>query len=190
MLVYLHGFNSSAESAKARFLDEFLRQRELQHLYVCPSLPHQPLQAMAVVEAAINPGARTPLCFIGSSLGGFYATCLAEKYKARAVLVNPAIDPHIGLRAYLGPQSNLHTGEQYQLSQTHLDEWESLNVGRITPERYLLLLETGDEVLDYRQAQSRYAGARQVVVQGGDHSLQSFPRHVPAILAFAGIDAD
>lgn len=149
--------------------------------YACPALP--PLAADAIREIEkLAPDART--CFLGSSLGGFYATYLAEKHDARAVLVNPAIDPHVGLRAYLGPQSNLHTGEPYELTETHLREWQNLYVPRITPRRYLLLVETGDEVLDYRRAVARYAGAEQVVVEGGDHSLQSFPRHLPRIVEF------
>jgi hypothetical protein len=127
------------------------------------------------------------VCFVGSSLGGFYATYLAEKHAARAVLINPAIDPHVGLRAYLGPQRNLHTGEPYELAEAHLREWEKLYVPRISPQRYLLIVETGDEILDYRQAVQRYAGAEQVVIPGGDHSLQSFPQHLPRILRFAGM---
>ena len=187
MLVYLHGFNSSAQSSKARLLGEYLAQRGLSHRYASPSLPHRPANAIAMAEAAMaeNPGSE--VCFVGSSLGGFYATYLAQKHNARAVLINPAIDQHIGLRAFLGPQSNLYTGEKYQLSEAHLREWEGLCVPRITPEHYLLLVETGDEVLDYRQAVDFYAGARQVVIEGGDHSLQSYPRHIPEILEFAGI---
>jgi predicted esterase YcpF (UPF0227 family) len=126
------------------------------------------------------------VCFVGSSLGGFYATYLAEARGARAVLINPAIEPYVGLRAYLGPQRNLHTGQAYELTEAHLHDWEELEVPRITPSRYLLLVETGDEVLDYRQAVRRYAGCEQVVVEGGDHSLQSFPRHLARILEFAG----
>jgi hypothetical protein len=122
--------------------------------------------------------------FIGSSLGGFYATFLAEKHDARAVLVNPAIDPHVGLRAYLGPQKNLHTGEPYALTESHLQDWERLYVPRISPERYLLLVETGDEVLDYRRAVERYVGAEQVVVSGGDHSLASFPSYLSRVVDF------
>lgn len=149
--------------------------------YACPALP--PLAAAAIREIEkLAPDAST--CFLGSSLGGFYATYLAEKHDARAVLVNPAIEPHIGLRPYLGPQSNLHTGEPYELTEAHLREWHSLYVPRITPRRYLLLVETGDEVLDYRRAVARYAGAEQMVVEGGDHSLQSFPRHLPRIVEF------
>ena len=123
-------------------------------------------------------------CFVGSSLGGFYATHLAEKHGARAVLVNPAVDPHAGLRAYLGAQQNLYTGELYELTEAHLEDWKRLYVPRITPARYLLIVETGDEVLDYRRAVERYAGAEQIVVEGGDHSLQSFPRHLERIAEF------
>jgi hypothetical protein len=123
---------------------------------------------------------------VGSSLGGFYATHLAEKHRAKAVLINPAIEPHVGLRAYLGPQRNLHTGEPYELTEAHLRDWQSLVVPRITPERYLLLVETGDEVLDYREAVRRYSGCEQIIVNGGDHSLQSFPQHLARIVEFAG----
>ena len=185
LLVYLHGFNSSAQSNKARLLGEYLGQRGLSHRYASHSLPHQPTRAIAIAEAAMAGRPGNEVCFIGSSLGGFYATHLAEKHRARAVLINPAIDPHIGLRAYLGPQNNLYTGEKYLLTEATLRQWEYLGVPRITAERYLLLVETGDEVLDYRQALDFYAGARQVVVEGGDHSLQSYPRHLPAILEFA-----
>jgi predicted esterase YcpF (UPF0227 family) len=93
----------------------------------------------------------------------------------------------VGLRAYLGTQKNLRTGEPYQLTEDHLRDWANLYVERITAERYLLLVETGDEVLDYRKAVARYAGAEQQVIAGGDHSLQSFPEHLPRILRFAGL---
>jgi hypothetical protein len=91
------------------------------------------------------------------------------------------------LRAYLGPQTNLHTGEPYQLTEAHLRAWRKLWVPRVTPSRYLLIVETGDEVLDYRRAVERYAGADQVVIEGGDHLLQSFAQHLPRILEFAGL---
>ena len=165
-------------------MQKFMAEQGLAHEFACPTLPVSADAAVAQVEAlmASRPGAH---CFLGSSLGGFYATWLVEKHPGcRAVLINPAIDPHVGLRAYLGEQKNLYSGEAYQLTESHLRQWERLYVERITPERYLLLVETGDEVLDYRRAVERYAGAEQVVVQGGDHSLQSFPRHLQRILEF------
>jgi uncharacterized protein len=182
LIVYLHGFNSSPQSHKAQVMQRFMAERGLAHEYACPVLP--PLAGEAIREVEKIPLKRNT-CFIGSSLGGFYATYLAEKHGLKAVLVNPAIDPHIGLRAYLGPQKNLHTGEPYELGEAHLREWEALYAPRITPRRYLLIVETGDEVLDYRKAVARYAGAQQIVIPGGDHSLQSFPQHLPRILEFS-----
>jgi uncharacterized protein len=183
VIVYLHGFNSSPQSHKAQVMRRYMEEQGLGDEYACPALPPLAADAMRAIEKL--GAARAGVCFIGSSLGGFYATYLAEKHDARAVLINPAIDPHVGLRAYLGPQKNLHTGEPYELTEAHLREWERLYVPRITPSRYLLLVETGDEVLDYRKAVARYAGAEQRVVHGGDHSLQSFPEHLPRIVEFA-----
>ncbi len=185
MIVYLHGFNSSPQSHKAQLLGRYLEARGLGAEYACPALPPLASDAVGEIEKLIKQNAGVG--FVGSSLGGFYATYLAEKHAAKAVLINPAIDPHVGLRAYLGRQQNLHTGEAYELTEAHLRAWQQLHVQRITPERYLLLVETGDEVLDYRQALARYAGAEQVVIQGGDHSLASFPQHLPRILEFCGL---
>jgi len=187
MIVYLHGFNSSPRSAKAQYLKRYLDERGRGGEFACPQLPHRPNLAVAAAEAEI---ARLPpekITLVGSSLGGFYATWLAEKHAVRAVLINPAIDPHIGLRVYLGPQQVFHGGETYELTEEHLREWQALFVSRVHPERYLLLVETGDEVLDYRLAVRKYLGAKQIVVQGGDHSLASFPEHIPLILDFAGM---
>lgn len=182
MIVYLHGFNSSPQSHKAQVLGRYLAQRGLASSFACPALPPLASDAIREIERALP---EKDLCFVGSSLGGFYATYFAERRGAKAVLINPAIAPHLGLRPYLGPQKNLHTGEPYELTEAHLSEWQRLVVPRITPSRYLLLVETGDEVLDYREAVRRYAGCEQVVVDGGDHSLQSFAQHLPRILEFA-----
>lgn len=184
MIVYLHGFNSSPQSHKAQVMERYMAGRGLAKEFACPALPPEADEAMRIIRALVK--GRERVCYIGSSLGGFYATHMVERQGGRAVLINPAIDPHVGLRAYLGPQKNLFTGAAYQLTQAHLEQWSRLDVPTITPEKYLLLVETGDEVLDYRRAVERYAGAQQVVVQGGDHSLQSFPEQLPRILSFAG----
>jgi predicted esterase YcpF (UPF0227 family) len=181
LLVYLHGFNSSPQSHKAQVMQRYMAERGLAHEYACPALPPLARDALRAIEPLLP--ARP--CLVGSSLGGFYATYLAEKHGLRAVLLNPAIDPQVGLRAYLGLQKNLHTGEPYELTEAHLRDWEALYVPRVTPARYLLIVETGDEVLDYRRAVERYAGAEQFVIRGGDHSLQSFPQHLARILEFS-----
>lgn len=183
MIVYLHGFNSSPQSHKAKLLARYMADRRLAARYACPALPPRASEALACIEPLLRPGT----CLVGSSLGGFYATWLAERHDLKAVLINPAVEPHVGLRNYLGAQQNLYTGERYQLTEEHLREWQSIYAPRITPARYLLLVETGDEVLDYRKALERYAGCEQVVAQGGDHSLQSFPRHLERIVRFAGL---
>jgi predicted esterase YcpF (UPF0227 family) len=184
MLVYLHGFNSSPGSHKAQVMARHMAKQGRADAYVCPALPPLADDAIAAIEAAIPRW--EGICLIGSSLGGFYATYLAEKHGCRAVLIQPAVFPHIGLEAYLGPQKNLHTGAPYELTRAHLEGWRRLFVERVDPEKYLLLLETGDEVLDYRDAVKKYEGARMVIRQGGDHSLQSFEEHIPRILRFAG----
>lgn len=187
MLIYLHGFNSSPGSHKAQVLARYMQAHGLGDRYRCPALPHLPRQALAVVEAEIGRHPRASVTLVGSSLGGFYATYLAERHDLRALLINPAVYPHEDLRAYLGAQRNLYTQQQYELTEEHLRQWEKLYLPTVRPQRYLLLVETGDEVLDYRQAVKKYAGARQIIVEGGDHSLVSFPEHIPMILEFAGL---
>lgn len=187
MILYLHGFNSSPASKKCSQLRAAMAARGLADRFHAPALPHRPAQAIAGVEHWLRqhrPGAVT---FVGSSLGGYYATHLAERHDARAVLINPAVRPYELLAPLLGPQQNLYTGERYVLTTQHLDELRALEVDAIHPERYLLLVETGDEVLDYRHAVERYAGARQIVLQGGDHSFSRFGDYIDTILDFAGL---
>jgi predicted esterase YcpF (UPF0227 family) len=183
VIVYLHGFNSAPQSHKAQVLQRYMQSRGLGGEFACPALPPEPYKAIRLAET-LPRGEGT--CYVGSSLGGFYATYLVETHGGKAVLLNPAIEPHVGLRAYLGPQKNLFTGESYDLTAAHIDAWRNLYVPRTSAGRYLLIVETGDEVLDYRQALERYAGAEQLVIHGGDHSLSSFPEHLPRILRFAG----
>ncbi len=132
-------------------------------------------------------GGRNHITLIGSSLGGYYATFLAEKHGLKAVLINPAILPDRDLEQFLGPQRNLYTDEPYELTRKHLEEMSALRVARITrPDRYYLLVQTGDEVLDYREAVRYFTGARQKVIEGGDHGFQKFEQVIAEILAFAG----
>lgn len=187
MILYLHGFNSSPASHKAQVMKAYLEGRGLGARYACPALPDTPAEAVAAIERSLAGRDPRSVTYLGSSLGGFYATWMVERLGGRAVLINPAITPHIGLERYLGTQRNLHTGKPYELTSAHLEGWRNLLVERVDPERYLLLLETGDEVLDWREAARKYEGARMAVRDGGDHTLQSFPEHLDRILAFAGL---
>jgi predicted esterase YcpF (UPF0227 family) len=189
VILYLHGFNSSPASGKARGLEAALAERGLADQFRCPALHHEPSRAIAQAEALIASAGDEPVTLVGSSLGGFYATWLAERHDLRAVLLNPAVVPMGTLEHFLGWQQNLYTGERYELTPTHIAQMRALSLPSIDPRRYLLIVETGDEVLDYREALARYAGAETVVVEGGNHTLESYPQQLPRILAFARIGA-
>jgi predicted esterase YcpF (UPF0227 family) len=187
MLIYIHGLNSSALSYKASVLRKRMAQLRRSREFLCPELPPSPREAIALLAAAIEARDPPDVSLIGSSLGGYYATFLAERYGVRAVLVNPAVAPYELLAAYVGPQTNLYTGARYELTHTHVAELRELEVEGITAERYLLLVGTDDEVLDYRAALERYRGALQIVVEGGDHGLSAFEAHLDPVLAFCGV---
>jgi uncharacterized protein len=185
-ILYLHGFISSPASKKAVMLGDYLRGQAPDIEYLVPALHHRPAQAMSEVLALCHGKSPADLLVVGSSLGGFYATVAAEKTGCRAVVINPAVHPHAHFGRHVGPQQNLYTGERFDLTREHVAELAALDPPAITrPERYWLIVETADEVLDYREAVAYYAGAFQSVVQGGDHSLSSFPEFVPEIVAWA-----
>ena len=188
MLLYIHGFNSSPASFKANVLKEAFARAGRGDEFFCPALPHRPAQAMALLESILPQQSRDAVTLVGSSLGGFYGTYLTEKYGTRCVLLNPAIDPHDGLRAYLGTQKNLYTGDEYVLTEQHLDEMRALFVPQLKNlERYLLITATGDEVIDYRASVARYAGAEQIIIQGSDHGMGDFADYLDKILLYARV---
>ena len=188
--MYLHGFRSSPQSRKAQ---QFVRAvaalpaATRPRLYA-PELQHAPRNAVAAVAAWIEHelGTTAPadLTLVGSSLGGYYATHLAERFGARAALINPAIRPYDDLRAYIGTQTNLYTGESFEVTAAHFGELVAQKVPRITrPERYFLLVRSEDEVLPWREAVAFYGGAWQYVAGGGDHGWEDFGPEIPAVLA-------
>jgi uncharacterized protein len=191
-IAYLHGFNSSPASIKGRQLERAIAAlpREAQPNYFMPELSPAPDEALRTIRAWVERGApdASAVTFVGSSLGGFYATWLAERYAARAVLINPAIRPDIDLAPYVGRQRNLYTGEEYEFRAAYLDALAASRVQRISrPDRCFLLVQTGDEVLDYRAAVRFYAGAWQFVQGGGSHAFADFETQIPAVLRFAGV---
>ncbi|HQY45442.1 MAG TPA: YqiA/YcfP family alpha/beta fold hydrolase [Usitatibacteraceae bacterium] len=185
-LLYLHGFISSPASRKAVMLGDYVRGQAPGVEYLVPALHHRPAEAIAQVHAICDERHPADVLAVGSSLGGFYATVAAERAGCRAVALNPAVHPQRHFERYLGPQQNLYTGERFDLTPGHVAELAAIDPPAITrPDRYWLIVETGDEVLDYREAVSYYAGAFQSVVQGGDHALSSFAEFVPDIVAWA-----
>lgn len=188
-LLYLHGFSSAPQSHKALALQARLQERGCGDAYICPQLPPSPRAAMALTESIVT-AATTPVTLVGSSLGGYYATWLAERHPDSvrgAVVVNPAVVAQLSLQRYVGPQANLYTGERFEFTAEHVNELRSFEIARLShPERFWLLAETGDEVLDYRLAVAKYAGARQTVLEGGDHRFTRWKDFLDEIIAFAG----
>lgn len=188
MILYLHGFRSSPGSKKATQITEALRARGRAHDYVCPQLPASPRAAIGVALAAAKLEDPARLALIGSSLGGYYATYVAEQTGCRAVLLNPAIRPYEDLRAHLGAQPVYFSDATIEIKPEHLDELRAIDTPRITrPERYFLIAATGDELIDWRTMAEKYAGCRQRVIEDSDHALSDFADHLDEVLAFCGI---
>ena len=185
MIIYLHGFNSTGDSAKGRLLKE-----NLPHLSILtPTYHYDPRLAIPCLEKLIqeNFSPESPLMLIGSSLGGYYAQYLSHRFKLKTALINPALMPLTTLSDYLGENTNFYTREKYTLTQTHLDALLSLDIPDpcAAPVPTLLLLDKGDEILDYRVAVARYQNCAEIVMfNGGDHQFQHMTESLPRIEAF------
>ena len=183
MIIYLHGFRSSPRSEKAQALLKTMEAQGLSRELWCEQLPPDPAEAIGLIETAIQNASTSPL-LVGSSLGGYYATHLSEKYQLKAVLINPAAYAYRILAPHLGFHQNLYTGQSFELTQGHIETLKHLEVEPIKyPKHFWLLAETGDEVLDYREAVHKYRGGKQTILTGGDHSLTRFPDYIDAIIA-------
>lgn len=186
VIIYAHGFNSSPESFKARLLQSVMQAQGRGQQLRVPALSHWPAEAVEQLQAEID-AAQGPVTLVGSSLGGYYSTWLVEHNPGvRAVLVNPAVRPFVLLEAWLGQNTNLYTADNYELTGEHLDQLQALYCPQLQhPERYLLLVQTGDETLDYREAVDKYAASAQFVQPGGSHGFEHFEALIPALQAFA-----
>lgn len=204
MIFYLHGFTSGPQSVKARALGERMAARGLAADFVCPQLPASPAAAIALAEQLIEQhreqkreqhrkvgagdtpcsgGNHAKITLVGSSLGGFYATVLAEKFNLNAVLVNPAVINQLPMDDFIGTHRWLYTGEPFEFTAQHIAELRALELPRLSqPDRFWLMLEEGDETLDYQLAVAYYAGARQTVLPGGDHSFTRWNDYLDEII--------
>ncbi len=185
-VIYLHGFRSSPKSFKAQLIARRMVQLGRGADFACPQLPASPREAVALVRQEFAPAAGDTL--VGSSLGGFYATALAEGLGCRAVLLNPAVHPAADLRGETGATTMYHSDDPFEFRPEYLDELRALEVAAITfPGRYFLIAAKGDELLDWRQMVARYPGARQKVLEGSDHGMSDFAAYLDEVLAFAGV---
>lgn len=192
-LLYLHGFRSSPQSMKAQKMAAIVRQRHPAVHWWCPQLPPSPEAALRGVMDEIAGWPRQAgfqnLAVVGSSLGGFYATAVAERTGCKAVLLNPAVEPARDLARYIGEQSAWHDPDQHFFFEPRfVDELKAQHAGPLkAPENYLAIIAKGDEVLDWREMAARYAGAHLRILEGGDHALSDFDTHVPEILDFLAL---
>lgn len=190
-LLYIHGFNSSELSHKATVLGDAANQIGQPDAVISPRLSWRPALAIKQLEDIIEENISQGVTLIGSSLGGFYAAYLAEKYRIKAILVNPAVQAPVLLKNHLGPQTNPYTNEEYELTLDHMVELEKLTVTKPAAELYWLMLQEGDEVLDYREALKGFPQVSRLThEQGGDHRFIEFERFTEEILCFAEIITD
>jgi predicted esterase YcpF (UPF0227 family) len=185
VVIYLHGFLSSPQSQKATQTLKFVRTNYPNLIIEIPRLANYPNEAVAIIEQLVAKHKGNKLRFIGSSLGGFLSTFMIEKYSGKAVLINPAVRPFELLGDFLGEHINPYTQQPFLLENKHIDELRQLNTPTLqATSNYWVLLQTADETLDYRQAETKYQEHKVTIEQGGDHSFQDFQRFLPDIFRF------
>jgi predicted esterase YcpF (UPF0227 family) len=189
-ILYLHGFRSSPKSTKARMVAGRVAARHPEVTWWCPQLPPSPPDAMEMCLRQVAGWPRETMGVMGSSLGGFYATYVAQACDCRAVLLNPAVDPARDLTKYIGEQTAWHDpAEKFYFDPAFIDELRALEVPALRdPAKFFAVVAKGDEVLDWREMTARYAGARIKLLEGSDHALGDFDQHIDEVLGFLGLD--
>ena len=191
-LLYLHGFRSSPQSTKAQMMAARVQADHKNVRWWCPQLPPSPREAMALIQRGTADWPADQMAVVGSSLGGFYATALAQQRGCRAVVLNPAVDPARDLAAHIGEQTAWHDpAEHFFFRPEYIDELRALQTGPLThPERTFAVIAKGDELLDWREMTARYASARIRLLEGSDHALSDFDDHIDAVLEFLALSTD
>ena len=184
-LVYIHGCLSGPSSFKAQQTQAWLAANHPEIDYHCPQLSPYPAQTQQLLEELLESLLPQPVYLMGSSLGGFWATWLAEKYNLRALLINPAVNPQNFMPNYVGMElKSYHSDDVYFLHGHHIEEIKAVDVQPKRSDNYWLLVQTGDETLNYQHAVQKYAACKQTIEQGGDHAFQGFERYLESGLAF------
>ncbi|TAK96268.1 MAG: alpha/beta fold hydrolase [Aquabacterium sp.] len=193
-ILYLHGFRSSPKSFKAQMLARHVAHLNEQGIALnwrCPQLPPSPAQAWALIEQTTADWPTSDMVVIGSSLGGFYATALAEQRGCRCAVINPAVEPARDLARYIGEQTAFHDPDAHFFFRAEfIDEFKAIARYPVTrPERYWALIAKGDEVLSWEEMSQRYQGCELHLLEGGDHAVSDFAQHMPALLDWLNLPA-
>lgn len=187
-LLYLHGFRSSPQSAKARRTAAWVKDHAPRLTWWCPQLPPSPHEAIEQLTQGVAAWPVDRMAIVGSSLGGFYATVLAERLGCKAVLLNPAVDPARDLARHIGETTAWHSEERFFFLPAYVDQLREMTPAELTQlSRYFAVIATGDEVLDWREMSARYRGSHLRIVEGSDHALTDFDTHLPHLLHFLGL---
>lgn len=187
-LLYLHGFRSSPQSTKARTMAAWMTAQRPEVIWWCPQLPPSPHEALKLLRTGIVAWPAEATGIVGSSLGGFYATALAERLGCRAVLLNPAVDPARDLTRHIGETTTWHGGDRFFFRPEFIAELRAETPVSLTEmSRYLAVIAKGDELLDWTEMQARYRGANIKLLEGSDHALSDFDAHLPDVLRFLGL---
>ena len=183
-ILVIHGFNSSPQSLKAQITKQYIQQNFPCVEVICPQLLSNPNAAIEQLSNIIDSDNQCQWYLTGSSLGGYFATYLADKYNLKAALINPAVKPYELLDDILGEQTNPYTNEVYQVTIEHMQHLKTFEIDKINAKNLLVMVQTGDEVLDYQQAVNKYQQSQLCVQQGGDHSFINFDKMLPDIVNF------
>ncbi|MDA3945689.1 MAG: hypothetical protein PF439_03300 [Helicobacteraceae bacterium] len=184
MILYLHGFASCGNSTKSKLLKDYFGEEKV----LAPDLPVDPVDAITFIKRQIFE--HEVELIIGSSLGGFYATYFCELYGIKTVLINPSTQPFITLAPYVGINHYWCSGDAFEFTREHLKSLFQFAVGRLNdPKRYLLLLQTGDELLDYTKAEDKYDGAAFSIEKGGNHRFENLDAYLDTIKKFRDVTA-
>ena len=187
-LLYLHGFRSSPQSMKARMTAAWVAQHRPDVDWWCPQLPPSPAEALAMLTERLATWPEAQSAVIGSSLGGFYATAIAERFGLRAVLLNPAVDPARDLEKHIGETTAWHSDERFFFRREFIAELQAIAPAALTdPARYFAVIAKGDEVLSWVEMSERCTGCQIKLLEGGDHALSDYATHLPDVIRFLGL---
>ncbi|NTS77697.1 esterase YqiA [Catenovulum sp. SM1970] len=183
-ILYLHGFLSSPQSLKAQQTLDYITRHHPDIELIIPQLPNCPDEVKKTLDKILNRYQGSLIGFIGSSLGGYLSTWCASKTQLPAVLVNPAAYPYILLRDYMGWHTHPYTDEKFEVTDTFNQGLVELDIPKPGELPLWLLLQTGDETLDYKEAETKFEGCKMTIEQGGDHAFQNYQNHLPQIIEY------
>lgn len=183
MIIYIHGFGSSGYSHKVTLLRAYCKQKGI--AFIAPSLSTIPHLAIQTLEELVESYDEVQL--LGSSLGGYYALYLSKKYNLKAVLINPSIYPYITLKKVLDKGVSYYDGSSYEWNREHIEALKSFEVEELNEENMMLLLQKGDETLNYQEAIKKLPNTTKIVEEGGSHAFDGFERYFDEIVSFLGV---